>query len=76
MGSEPWSMQVPRRKRHGTGRGRSRIQRKAVGGKKGAMLDLFAVKNQIDEMVADEYRRGRLPREVENGRAGVSRLAG
>lgn len=49
-------MQVPRRKRHGTGRGRSRVQRKAVGGKKGAMLDLFAVKNQIDEMVADECR--------------------
>ena len=49
-------MQVPRRKRHGTGRGRSRIQRKAVGGKKGAMLDLFAVKNQIDDMVADECR--------------------
>ena len=49
-------MQVPRRKRPGTGRGRSRAQRKAVLGKKGAMLDLFAVKNQIDEMVADERR--------------------
>ena len=49
-------MHFSRRKRPGIGRGHSRAQRKAKLGKKGAMLDLFAVKNQIDEMVADESR--------------------
>ena len=59
-GGQSWvdgpNLCISRRKRPGTGCVHSRAQRKAKLGKKGAMLDLFAVKNQIDEMVADESR--------------------
>ncbi|MFT5090062.1 MAG: hypothetical protein ACI906_004668 [Candidatus Latescibacterota bacterium] len=46
-------MQAPRKKRHTIARGRSRAKR-SKGTKNSAMLDLYAVKTQIDEMVADE----------------------